>query len=233
MCKHLKLVADNSDFAVVEADIAIMTEQGRRLFHLHVSYHFRCDGSLKVSSILEEPNISLSRLLPSIPRIGYTFCINRKFKNITYLGRGPEENYPDRKSGSMTGIWSSKKSLGYDYIVPSENGNRCNCSWLLFENDAMDGFLVVASQDGKGPDHFGFSALLHSQKELQMATHTTQLEVRDPEKHPFYVNLDLYQMGIGGDVGWSPCVYDDYILKPGRYESRLVRSIIQHSYSFL
>jgi beta-galactosidase len=219
VCNLLKLVGENSDHAIIEADITMVTENGKRLFQLHILYHFRCDGSVKVSTIFEKPNGGLRYLLPSLPRIGYTFCMNRDLKNVTYLGRGPEENYPDRKSGSMVGVWSMNNNLGYDYIVPSENGNRTDCSWLLLENNS-NGFLIVACQDGKGPGHFSFSTLLHNQRELHRATHTHQLEARSLGTHPLFVNIDLYQMGIGGDVGWSPCVYDDYLLKPDRYESR-------------
>eukprot|EP00557_Chaetoceros_sp_GSL56_P010526 CAMPEP_0176482426 /NCGR_PEP_ID=MMETSP0200_2-20121128/3368_1 /TAXON_ID=947934 /ORGANISM="Chaetoceros sp., Strain GSL56" /LENGTH=1215 /DNA_ID=CAMNT_0017878739 /DNA_START=193 /DNA_END=3837 /DNA_ORIENTATION=+ len=105
VCDLLKLVAETSDHAIIEADISMITQHGKRLFHLHVSYHFRCDGSVKISTILNKPNGGLKYLLPSLPRIGYTFCMNKDIKNVTYLGRGPEENYPDRKSGSMIGVW--------------------------------------------------------------------------------------------------------------------------------
>ena len=69
--------------------------------------------------------------------------------------------------------------------------------------------LKQSSREG-----LGFSAQLHSQIELDAATHTCHLEERVDRKFPSFVNIDSSQMGVGGDVSWSSCVYLSYLLKP-------------------
>ena len=91
----------------------------------------------------------------------------------------------------------------YHYIVPSENGNRGDCTWIALRNDKHIGFLILNDSKGtRSPsDGLNFSALLHSQMELDAATHTCHLEEREDGKHPIFVNIDSRQMGVGGDVG--------------------------------
>jgi beta-galactosidase len=148
----------------------------------------------------------------SIPRIGFSCQIDKSFHNIEYFGRGPYENYCDRKQGSEMRTWvTSASKMGYDYIVPSENGNRCDCFYASFTDNTSNGFSVVA-KDRYMP--FQFSALLHSQKELHEALHTYDLDKRSDGNDNIFLSIDSHHMGIGGDVGWSPCVYPQYILKP-------------------
>ena len=170
------------------------------LFSQQICYHFFQDGSIHVSSQI----LPLKRALaiPSLPRIGFSATFNGSLCNISYLGCGPHENYCDRKSSAAEGIWhTSPTTMGYNYVVPSENGNRCDCSWISFRNDNGSGILLVK---GGGIDKTGlnFSASLHNQKEFHSATHVCHLEKRVEGKHPIYINVDSKMMGIGGDVGY-------------------------------
>jgi beta-galactosidase len=120
------------------------------------------------------------------------------------------ENYPDRKSGSHFGWWKTSASdMGYDYIVPSENGSRSNCQQICFESSKDGGLAVIADPNTS----FSCSALLHSAEELYHASHTCDLDQRVNGIHPIYVNVDHQLMGVGGDDSWSPCVYPDFVVK--------------------
>lgn len=175
-----------------------------------IEYTFNALGG-----ILVRAKTMLSKRLAkvtSIPRLGFTAKINKTFYNIKYFGRGPFENYCDRKEGSKIMNWStSPNSMGYTYIVPSENGNRCDCFHASFCDDSSSGFSIVA-KNAETP--FQFSALLHSQQELHKATHTHELIQREDGTDPIYLCIDSHHMGVGGDVGWSPCVYPEYLLRP-------------------
>ena len=221
-CKAIKIISSDTKKIIVEANISIMLKKNT-VFQETTIYTFYGDGSVAVYSTTS-PETSLTKSqISSIPRIGFSFAIRRNLANITYLGRGPYENYPDRNSCSDVGIWiTSPKNMGYDYIVPSENGNRSDCLWASFTSkDATqqnDGFMIIAEEHCKG---FSFSALLHNQRELHCATHTHQLQDRKEGEHPIYCNLDFHLMGIGGDAGWLPCVYDEYLLEPEKiYKSQ-------------
>ena len=78
-------------------------------------------------------------------------------KKVRWYGRGPHENYQDRKTSSLIGIYECKVSdLYYPYIRPQENGNRTDTRWVTFTNTNGNGIIIQASKA------FEFSA--HNQK---------------------------------------------------------------------
>jgi hypothetical protein len=123
--------------------------------------------------------------------------------HIQYFGRGPGENYTDRKSGSEMGVYGTTPlDMAYDkYIVPGENGSRSDCEWISFLSDEGDGVCIVSNTDGGKQTSFSSSALLHSAQELHNAshTHTCDLPKRSNGHDPIHVNVDHKIMGVGGD----------------------------------
>lgn len=212
-CDKLSVIASTSKEITIKAETSIKLLK-KKIFDTFVTYKFYGDGSVKICTLMC-PTETFKRIrISSIPRIGFSFAIRKDLCSITYFGLGPRENYPDRKSGSEMGVWNtSPDSMGFDYIFPCENGNRSNCSWVLFQQSISQrgGGLMLITGDQNS--HFHFSALLHSQKELHSATHTYLLQDRRLGENSIYCNVDSHHMGIGGDVGWMPCVYDNYILK--------------------
>jgi len=208
-CHSLQIVKDTTSSVKLLATCSLISKR-RVIFQQNIVYEFHTDGSIKLST-QTIPTADL-RKVGSLPRIGYSMCIDEKMNRILYMGRGPIENYADRKEGSDLGVWSaSPKEMGYNYIVPSENGNRSDCCWCSLANETGEGIVIVATEVSAS---FNFSALLHAQDELHRATHTHHLEER--EEGPIYLSFDRHQMGIGGDVGWSPCVYKPYLLQPDK-----------------
>lgn len=154
------------------------------------------------------------RGIPSLPRVGVNFQLQPRLKDIQYFGRGPEENYPDRKSGSEMGIYETTPSdMGYlKYIVPCENGSRSDCEWISFLDSDGKGLCALLRDETKIDANFSCSALLYSSYELDVANHTCDLKVR--EEGPIHVNLDHKLMGLGGDNSWFPVVYPEFHVKP-------------------
>jgi len=73
--------------------------------------------------------------LDSIPRVGTFFEFASTYSKVTYCGRGPFENYPDRKKSASVGIYTqSADDFHVPYIVPSENGGRGDVRWLVMED---------------------------------------------------------------------------------------------------
>jgi beta-galactosidase len=113
---------------------------------------------------------------------------------VVYYGRGPHENYWDRKTGAALGLYQQKtKALAYDYVRPQENGNRCDCRWIEFRGEDQPGLRVV------GLPQVDFSVWPYTLATLEQAQHTTDLAREDH----WTVNLDYRQMGVGGDNSWS------------------------------
>lgn len=183
------------DSVEVETNCSIQGDSGKTILACVHTYTFLTDGSIHVK-VKVQPSPCIAAI-PSLPRIGLSFVLDSAFYRIKYFGRGPHENYFDRQAGAHLGSWSTTPSqMGFDYIVPSENGNRSECKWVSFQSDDT-GFIVSADLDH---DLFSFSALLHTGRELHMASHTNHLEQRVDGKHPVSVNIDHRLMGLGGDV---------------------------------
>ena len=142
---------------------------------------------------------------PPLPRLGMTAGLISDFPMsdtlVKWQGRGPHENYPDRKTSAHFGHWErSVSEMHTDYIFPSENGLRCDTTELELNN------LKVLGD-------FQFSVSAYDQAKLRDAKHPTDLIPND------YLSLyiDGFHMGVGGDDSWSPSVKQPYRLDQKHY----------------
>jgi len=162
----------------------------------HWSYHFTAQGELKLSLTTQ-----VSEGLPSLARIGMLVHLDETAQNVSWFGRGPHENYPDRKTAAHIGFWQLPLAeMHTPYVFPCENGLRCDTR-----------ALQVGGLHVSGEFHFRISA--YSTKQLADTRYQYQLQ---PEKG-LYLHLDGEHMGIGGDDSWSPSVHADYLLGAGTY----------------
>lgn len=138
--------------------------------------------------------LSVKPGLPFIPKVGMQMGINRQQENITWYGRGLQENYIDRNYGFDIGIFSQNISDFIEpYAVPQENGNRTDVRWMHFADKANAGLLVVADS------LLSMGASPFTDKNLETAKHTNKLT----DAGYLTVNIDLKQMGVGGNDSWS------------------------------
>lgn len=100
------------------------------------SYTVHADGSILSDITYTTDNKDLTE----IPRFGSVITLPASFDNYEYYGRGPIENYVDRKNAAMLGIYESKVQDQYvPYLRPQENGNKTDVRWLtLTDSDASD-----------------------------------------------------------------------------------------------
>jgi len=199
---------DENVIVDVKSKSIIQSISGKPLIVVTTCYAVQTDSRIDISFLVEPEKILKD--LPSLARVGNCFVLHPTLCHISYFGRGPWENYPDRQSSSQIGIWKSitPSMMHVDYIVPSENGNRTDCEWVCFLDDDGSGLMIVSN---KGL--FSFSSSLWSQKELHNAKHTVDLESRSFGENGVHVNIDHALMGVGGDAGWDPCVYEQYRVK--------------------
>lgn len=163
------------------------------------------DGKISVNAEIEA-----DKGLPVIPKVGLTIRIPSDYKNITWFGKGPQENYIDREYAAVVGLYSMNiDEFITPYIKPQENANRTGIRWMKFEGKDGNGLEV----DGK--DLLSMSAWPRSMDQYEKANHTNEL----PENDFITVNIDLKQMGVGGN---DSCTMRDfplqqYQIKPGKY----------------
>ena len=131
--------------------------------------------------------------------------ISDDLKNTSFYGRGPWENYLDRKLGAEIDEYTiNTDDLFYNYIKPQENANRCDVRWLNISSNNKSGIKI------SGIPEFGFSIWAYSSENIEAARHPYDLK-----KQGFYtLNLDLIQMGIGETL--SPTL-PHYLIKSGKY----------------
>ena len=172
-------------------------------FTLDYTYRFYDDGTVKI-----ENHVSPQGRLPEmLPRIGFTTSVANEFDHITWYGRGPEENYPDRKTGYQVGVWNKTVADMYEpYLLPQDHALRTDNRYVQLLNKEGQG--VQISMD----EHFNFNAYPFSTDNLTKSQFTYQLQ---PQKDRYTFNLDYATTGVG-----CTCVYvlDEYRVKPAAYD---------------
>ncbi|MBA7478358.1 Beta-galactosidase [subsurface metagenome] len=167
-------------------------------------------GEIIVSGGIE-PGAELSR---NLPRFGMQMAIPGEFSTMSWFGRGPNESYWDRKTGSAVGRYSGPVEENFHpYVRPQETGNKTDVRWLALTNKDGAGLLAV------GMPLLSASAWPFTMEDLEKAEHTNEL----PRRDTITVNLDYKQMGVGGDDSWGARTHPEYTLpaKAYSYQFRL------------
>ncbi|SHF23734.1 beta-galactosidase [Caldanaerobius fijiensis DSM 17918] len=167
-------------------------------------YTIYSDGTIVI-----ENAVDASKNLPILPRIGVTFTLPAKFDRLKWFGRGPHENYPDRKLSAHVGLYESTvDQQHFPYIVPVECGGKEDVRWLSLTDQTGKGIII------EGFNLLHFDVHRNSVEDYAKAKHTIELKPRDE----IYLNIDHIHSGLGGDNGWSKCIHEQYQVKPGRYQ---------------
>ncbi|RKR12203.1 beta-galactosidase [Maribacter vaceletii] len=189
---------------VNEAKI-LVSKQYKNDVKLDIIYKFLSDGKVIVTM-----NMDAKESLPGLVRFGLTMGVPDTFKNTTFYGKGPWENYIDRKRGAEVDEFFFKTdALFYNYIYPQENGNRSDVRWLKLTESNKNGLTIEGAPD------FSFSIWPYSAKNITEANHPYDLK-----KQGYYtLNLDLVQMSVGGTLSET---LPQFILKSGKYNFEIV-----------
>lgn len=141
------------------------------------------DGSVELNAIIDSNNPSVV-----LPRLGYTLEVPKSLGEFTYYGRGPVENYNDRKTGQFVGRYSAKvDDMMTDYTRPQSNGNREEVRWAAL-TDGNRGALFIA------PGLMSVTASPYTEMQLFSADHPYKL----PNSTSTVLHLDLGVTGLGG-----------------------------------
>jgi beta-galactosidase len=175
----------------------------------------------------------ISDNIPEIPRMGMQMQLPEEFKNLKWLGRGPHENYVDRKTSADVGLYESTVADQYvPYIRPQENGYKTDTRWLTLTDDNGTGILVsgdpmicFAALNNTHDDFESPGKLSQYRKDAKSAnTHTIDVKPRDMVN----LNIDLGQMGVGGDNSWGALIHPQYRLLEKKYEySFRIRPVVK------
>ena len=142
------------------------------------------DGSIEMQSA-----IGANRSKIILPRIGYSMVLPGELNQYDYYGRGPVNNYNDRKSSQFIGWYHSPVAeQGIMLPKPQAQGNREEVRWCAVTNDSQQGVVFISDST------MSASALPWSQQELTLAAHPYQL----PKSSGTHLHLDAKVTGLGG-----------------------------------
>lgn len=142
--------------------------------------------------------------LPVLPRLGLELGMPGRFDRFSWYGRGPHENYVDRKESAAVDVWSGTVQEQYvPYVLPQENGNKSDVRWAAVTDIRGTGLLAVAMP------LLNVSVHHYSPQDFTAAKHTFELVRRDET----FVHLDHAQCGLGSN-SCGPGPLPQFLLKP-------------------
>jgi len=190
-----------------------------------VTYTLEPTGALIVEAQMSDAT------LKEAPRYGVRWRMPQEFSKVRFYGRGPWENYCDRKDGAVFGIYSCDVDDMYTpYVRPQENGHRVDVRWLEIKNEKGRGLVVFAMDK-----EFEFNALHNSVEDfdteesdapyqwnnfvendphdigrarnvMKKQTHVCDISPRDFTE----ICIDSRMTGVGGDNSWGAETYEKY-----------------------
>ena len=197
--KHDNMVVVRGEYRLVDAPSKWIS-----------TYTFMADGALKVEVEWQRGE----EKLPELPRFGMRMIMGEEYKNFTYYGRGPWENYSDRKESSFIDRYeqSTDEQL-YPYVRPQESGNKCDVRWLELTNDYGFGLRI------EGLQPLSVSAMPYRTEDLDPGATKNQMHYSDivPRKE-VVLHIDLAQRGLGGDDSWGAVPHEQYRLEADSYK---------------
>ena len=147
---------------------------------------YRIDGA---GTLTVEHTVRPQGNMPAwLPRVGVTMGLKRDLDRVSWLGRGPQANYPDRKTGYRIGTWQETVDEMYEpYLIPQDYGLRTDNRWVR-----------LTGEDGRGVEFsmnepFAFNAYPYTTDNLTKAVYQYQLQKADD----ITLNLDYATSGVG------------------------------------
>lgn len=143
------------------------------------------DGSIELEAAINSNNPSLI-----LPRLGYEMRLPGNLDSYTYYGRGPVNNFNDRKTAQNIGVYKSKVADQFvNFPKPQSMGNREEIRWNAVTDATGNGLLFIPTEGTMSA-----SALPWTDMEMTMAAHPYEL----PKSDRTVLHLDTKVLGLGG-----------------------------------
>jgi beta-galactosidase len=178
----VRLVED-AEFPTVEV---VQEASGREEWD---DFEHRAAFTLLPSGVLRVENtVLVSEDIVEVPRVGVVMALAPGLERLTWYGRGPWDDYPDRQASAMVGAYESSVRDQYvPYIMPQEHGLHTGVRWLELKGESGAGVRVT------GEPQLMFSASHFTADDLYAAHHTCDLRPRAE----VILSLDAAHRGLG------------------------------------
>ncbi|MDP2421263.1 glycoside hydrolase family 2 TIM barrel-domain containing protein [Sediminibacterium sp.] len=166
-------------------------------------YSIYSDGSIQVENMFE----AVKGKYPLLLRAGNDLTISGDFANINWYGRGPGENYWDRKTNTYIGQYTQTvDEQYYPYARPQESGNHTEVRWVSFSNSKGRKIKFIYNDS-----LLSFSALPYHLNDLDPEMNKKQYHSGELIKRPeIYLHMDLNQTGLQGMDSWGAWPLEKY-----------------------
>ncbi|GAA0084811.1 hypothetical protein UT300007_12500 [Clostridium sp. CTA-7] len=174
-----------------------------------IDYMIYANGDIVVSNSFTPSN---SSSIGEIARIGMKMVVPKGYENLVYYGRGPQENYIDRKTGAKLGIYKDTVTNAFSskYTRPQENGNKTDVRWTALTNgENGKGIMVVAD------DKMETSALHYRAEDINNVWKSFGHPFQVPTIEDTVLTVDYAQRGLG-NASCGPGPLGEYILNKGQ-----------------
>jgi beta-galactosidase len=220
----IRVVEKRAESVEIEAAYAFYDDQGGAVAEWNSRFTIWATGDVDIENRFEK-GIDL----PVVPRIGMNLELPKHLNQTEWFGRGPFENYSDRKLAAKVGRYQSPVSDHYvPYVRPQENGYKTDVRWLSLTGSTGTGLLVAADE------LIGFSVHNNRQGDFippaKIAiTSEDGPDARENERRVnvhvddivpgnfVSLNIDYGQMGVGGDDSWGKKTLMKYSLGEKTY----------------
>jgi beta-galactosidase len=171
-------------------------------------YMLHSSGKVDVEATFHTPANS------SLARLALQASLSPQLENISWYGRGPMENYPDRKAAAHVGIYTSTVTdMAENYVRAQSMGERTDTRWLCLTDNAGKGIRIEST------DPLAFSALHYKDSDISLIRYGHDLD--DIYRSEIILNLDCAMRGIGN----ASC-------GPGPLEQYEIKSSTDYNYKF-
>ncbi len=208
-----------NNFVLVEATYNLKSVSAQ----LSLNYYIYKNGEIKIiQKLISDPQSKISEMF----RFGIELKMPKDFEYIRYYGRGPHENYVDRKTSADIGMYQQKlNEQAYPYSRVQETGTKSDIRWWKQFNVDGEG-LRFTSEVAFSMSALPFSIQSMDASNFESLKHNYELKEED------FVNIcvDLKQMGLGGENSWGRLPYPQYRVPYQDYEFTLVITPLQNAY---
>lgn len=176
-----------------------------------MDYKVMADGCVDVTCSFVPGNDTL----PLMPRFGVTLTLNKEFDKVEWLGRGPHENYIDRRTSAYVGLYGGLvKDQYFLYDRPQETGNKTEVRWMSLRNPQGIGLMAVGMPYLSSSTYDFPNSDLDEPGTRKSQRHTSDIVSKDMVTW----NIDWRQMGVGGDTSWGAFPHQQYLIPASRHE---------------
>ena len=178
----------------IVSHVAVVADSIQKI--LDITINWKIDNNGKLSSVMYAEK---DDEFPVLPRFGIRMFLDKRLKNVSFYGMGPQESYRDKHQGAYHALFRTKiNDLHEDYIRPQENESHFDCDYVVF-SAAQFGIAAAAEKP------FSFNASCYTQEKLEDTAHNYELE----ESDSIVFCLDYALNGIGSN-SCGPALLEKY-----------------------